>query len=74
MNRGAGGAMLDEFIHDHGLPAAPCGYPIVDRCLRWHPRLFVTGALAELEIGPVARNIIGARLAGDRCSWRCDRA
>ncbi|TVQ58010.1 MAG: hypothetical protein EA377_00420 [Phycisphaerales bacterium] len=61
-----GGTMLDELIQAHGLPTGPCGYPIVDRCLRWHPRLFVTGALAELEIGPVARNIIGARLAGDR--------
>jgi hypothetical protein len=28
--------------------------------------LYVTGALAELELGPVARNIAGARHAGER--------
>jgi hypothetical protein len=43
-----------------------CGYPIVDQGLRWHEGIYVTGALAELEIGLVARNIIGARLAGER--------
>lgn len=44
-----------------------CGYPIVDASLRWgHPRLYVTGALAELELGPSARNIAGARLAAER--------
>ena len=44
-----------------------CGYPIVDRDLRWgHPRIFVSGALAELELGPSARNIAGARLAAER--------
>lgn len=29
-------------------------------------RLVVSGPLAELELGPVARNIIGARRAGER--------
>jgi hypothetical protein len=28
--------------------------------------LFVTGPLAELELGPTARNIAGARRAGER--------
>ncbi len=36
---------------------------ILDPLLRWHPRIHVMGPLADLEIGPVARNIIGARLA-----------
>jgi hypothetical protein len=51
-----------------GLPVSDfCGYPIVDRDLRWgHPRVFVSGALAELELGPSARNIAGARLAAER--------
>jgi hypothetical protein len=39
---------------------------IVDPNLRWHPRVFVSGPLAELELGPVSRNIAGARRAGDR--------
>lgn len=61
-----GGRWLDQAIDDYQLPYAPCGYPIVDESLRWQPGLYVTGPLAELEIGPVARNIIGARLAGER--------
>jgi hypothetical protein len=28
--------------------------------------VFVTGPLAELEVGPVARNLIGARRAAER--------
>ena len=65
-SRRPGGAWLDEAVEAHQLPCAACGYPIVDRGLRWHPRLFVTGALEELELGPVSRNLSGARRAGDR--------
>lgn len=61
-----GGALVDELVEGHALPCGECGYPIVDTHLRWHPRVFVTGPLAELEIGPVARNIVGARRAADR--------
>ena len=61
-----GGAWLDACVAEHDLPCAPCGYPVVDKSLRWAPRLFVTGPLAELELGPVARNISGARRAADR--------
>ncbi|MGH0028520.1 MAG: hypothetical protein ACQGVC_01920 [Myxococcota bacterium] len=64
--RRPGGAWLDEAVDSLGLPCAACGYPIVDRDLRWHPRLFVTGPLAELELGPVSRNLSGAQRAGDR--------
>lgn len=48
------------------LRCAECGYPIVDPFLRWNEHLIVTGELAELEIGPAAKNIIGARHAGKR--------
>ena len=61
-----GGRMIDELIESASLPCAKCGYPIVDAALRWHPRVYVTGPLAELELGPVSRNIAGARWAGDR--------
>ena len=61
-----GGAWLDEAVDALGLSCADCGFPVVDRGLRWHPRLLVTGALAELELGPVSRNISGAQRAGDR--------
>jgi len=61
-----GGEMLDALIRSAKLPCASCGYPIVDHALRWHPRIYVSGPLAELELGPTARNITGARRAGDR--------
>lgn len=61
-----GGEMLDDLIASASLPCADCGYPIVDSALRWHPRIYVSGPLAELELGPASRNIAGARRAGDR--------
>ena len=61
-----GGALIDDLVQRHELPCAACGYPVVDGQLRWHPAVFVTGALAELEVGPIAKNIVGARQAGDR--------
>lgn len=61
-----GGAWLDKAISDYDLPLAPDGYPIVDKRLCWAPGLYVTGPLAELEVGPVSRNIIGVRLAAER--------
>jgi cation diffusion facilitator CzcD-associated flavoprotein CzcO len=64
--RRPGAGWLDEAIAAHDLPCAECGYPLVDRGLRWHPRVLVTGALAELEVGPVARNLSGAQRAGER--------
>ncbi|MEM8934297.1 MAG: hypothetical protein AAGE94_24100, partial [Acidobacteriota bacterium] len=64
--RRPGGALVDRLASDADLPCAACGYPVVDHALRWHPRVHVTGPLAELELGPVARNIAGARRAADR--------
>ena len=60
-----GGGLVDSLIESASLPCASCGYPIVDRSLRWHPRVFVSGPLAELELGPTSRNIAGARRAAD---------
>ena len=64
--RRPGGEMIDELISSAALPCSQCGYPMIDVGLRWHPRVYVTGPLAELELGPTARNITGARRAGDR--------
>lgn len=61
-----GGDWLTAAIHAEGLPTAACGYPVIGRDLRWADGLYVVGALAELEIGPVARNLIGGRLAAER--------
>jgi hypothetical protein len=60
-----GGDLLDDLIQRAAPPLAPCGYPALDHNLRWLPNLFVTGPLAELQIGPVSRNIAGARRAAD---------
>lgn len=48
------------------LKCAECGYPIVTERLEWAEGLYVTGALAELQIGPIARNISGARQAAEQ--------
>lgn len=62
-----GGTLLGEEAIDRlGLRCAECGYPLVSPRLEWTSGLFVTGPLAELELGPTARNIAGARAAGDR--------
>lgn len=61
-----GSAFVDGLIEAAQLPCARCGYPIVDAALRWHERVYVSGPLAELELGPSARNLVGARRAGDR--------
>ncbi|MFD1064841.1 FAD/NAD(P)-binding protein [Oceanobacillus locisalsi] len=57
---------LDPVISQMRLLCAPCGFPIVSKSLEWGEGLFVAGALAELEIGPVSRNIAGARKAAER--------
>ncbi len=66
-NHRPGGELLGEDAIDRlGLACAICGYPIVSPQLEWAPGLFVSGPLAELELGPSARNIAGAREAGRR--------
>lgn len=64
-SRRPGGPWLDEAVTKLHLPVNVCGYPVVGPDLAWAPGLFVTGPLAELYIGPVSRNIIGARLAAE---------
>lgn len=57
---------LQLLIKQQKLSCAQCGFPIVNKDLSWCEHLFVTGPLAELEIGPTARNISGARKAAER--------
>lgn len=61
-----GNEWLTPLIQNLDLKCARCGYPVVSTSLEWCPHLYVAGALAELEIGPVARNIAGARKAAER--------
>ncbi|TDL31337.1 hypothetical protein E2R51_13265 [Jeotgalibacillus sp. S-D1] len=57
---------LQSLIYHQKLSCAQCGFPIVNQDLSWCPHLFVAGPLAELEMGPTARNISGARKAAER--------
>ena len=61
-----GGELVDGIIDRLSLPVADCGFPILREDLSWHQGLFVMGGLAELTLGPSARNIIGARKAVER--------
>jgi hypothetical protein len=64
-----GKSWLEKTIEKENLHCSVCGYPIVTpETLEWGKDLYVMGPLAELEIGPVARNIAGARRATERIS------
>jgi hypothetical protein len=63
-----GGALVNRIVEDLSLPLTECGFPILDEYLRWGEDLFVSGALAELTLGPASRNIIGARMSANRIS------
>ncbi|MGD6817003.1 FAD/NAD(P)-binding protein [Metabacillus sp. 84] len=65
-NKIPGADLLAPLIKNENLPCAECGFPIVTEKLEWAPSLYVMGALAELEIGPISRNIAGARQAAER--------
>ncbi|MBU8905344.1 NAD(P)-binding domain-containing protein [Desertibacillus haloalkaliphilus] len=54
---------LQKLITEQNLQCAKCGFPIVSESLEWCRHLYVSGPLAELEVGPVSRNISGARIA-----------
>ncbi|NJS09568.1 MAG: FAD-dependent oxidoreductase, partial [Microcoleus sp. CSU_2_2] len=43
------------------------GLPVLDKYLRWPGcELFIMGGLAALQVGPVGRNLSGARMASSR--------
>jgi cation diffusion facilitator CzcD-associated flavoprotein CzcO len=58
-----GGSLVDDAVSELGLSVAPCGFPLLGPGLAWAPGLHVSGGLAELTLGPSARNIAGARTA-----------
>lgn len=61
-----GNGFIDQVIKEFDLKTTDCGYPVIEPTLQWHERIFVTGPLSELQIGPSARNIAGARHSGRR--------
>ena len=58
--------LLAEILYAYPLSVVN-GLPVLDEYLRWRGQeLFVMGGLAGLQVGPVARNLSGARMAGER--------
>lgn len=64
--RGVPGGELLAGLCPKRFPRAPCGSPITDQRLEWADGLHVAGPLAELQLGPVARNIAGGLRAAER--------
>jgi cation diffusion facilitator CzcD-associated flavoprotein CzcO len=58
--------MLAEILDAYSTPIVN-GLPVVNSHLGWQGcELFIMGGLAALQVGPVARNLIGARMASER--------
>lgn len=58
--------LFEEMLETHPIEIVK-GLPVLDKHLRWAGcELFITGGLAALQVGPVARNLSGARMACDR--------
>lgn len=58
--------LVDEIIRNTAAQKGAGGFPRVEEDLAWIPGLFVSGGLADLILGPPARNIVGAHLARRR--------
>ncbi len=61
-----GNGFVAQTIKEFNLKTASCGFPGIGPSLQWHERIFVSGPLSELQVGPSARNIAGARHSGGR--------
>ena len=48
--------MIQSLIQNANAPLLSCGFPKITHELEWLPHLFVAGGLADLELGPFARN------------------
>lgn len=57
------GPFLETALAEFDLKVTPAGRPDLSGDLRWAPGIWTAGALAEMVLGPPARNIIGARHA-----------
>ncbi|MCS4487073.1 lysine N(6)-hydroxylase/L-ornithine N(5)-oxygenase family protein [Staphylococcus americanisciuri] len=57
--------LIQSLVQRHGAKLVE-GFPVINTSLEWLPKLFVSGMLADLELGPFARNIMGGRMAAQR--------
>jgi hypothetical protein len=65
-NRRPGGDLIGRLIDQYNLKCGSCGFPVPTSNLEWFDRIYVSGPLAELEVGPASGNIIGARMAAEK--------
>lgn len=63
---GLPGSSLLRSLDPKQFPRAACNTPLVGTDLQWGHGLYLCGALAELQLGPVARNIAGGLRAAER--------
>lgn len=63
---GPGPELLGHIGSELGLSCSQRGYPLIGADLRWDAGLFVAGPAAELELGPMAGNLLGAMHAARR--------
>lgn len=54
--------IIKQVAQDYAIPLSSCGYAMPASDLQWLPGLYLLGGAAELELGPVSRNIAGAGL------------
>ncbi len=58
--------LLTEILDTYPIPVVK-GLPVLDTHLCWQDcELFIMGGLAALQVGPVARNLSGARMVSER--------
>lgn len=57
---------LADLAEGLAAPRDASGLPILDAALCWRERVHVSGSLAQLQLGPLAATIAGARLAAQR--------
>ncbi len=57
---------LQPLIEQLDLPLTPCGTPVLNNRLEWTDGLYLTGAYADLIIGPFARAVYGGQEAARR--------
>ncbi len=58
--------LIQQLVTKYQAPVSSCGLPSITPTLEWLPNLYVSGGLADLELGPFARNIMGGREASLR--------
>lgn len=57
---------LRPLLEQLDLPLTPCGTPVLDETLAWTDNFYMTGAYADLIVGPFARAIYGGQEAARR--------